>query len=609
MNLKEVVFIIFRHVNRKVICLILLCLSCSVHTLNAQMSIINGVILEVSKAFIFTVSIMLIIISFLTVYFLFFKKPDKKNNSTTIEPKLVFQGKQIMQENLEIKDFYRALMQSIKDGIVYYDKQKKLRYANPAFFAITGLNKESLTIIDDFKAKLHPEHNDYFAKRSEALLKDGFYERNIVIKGCNNDYITLSTHSVVVKTESGDEIGSLTVYNDITSMSRDMEEMLKANIECEAENKLKAGFLAVISHEIRTPLNGVVGFANLLLEENLSKEDRRNYVEHINYNSEKLLQIISDIIDLSKLSSSQIEITYEESSLSEIVKAVENDAKIVIKRTDKPIILNVRNNFGAVNDMIFTDRIWLRRVLNHLLDNAIKFTLNGSIDFIYSLEKGMIYFTVKDTGIGINKENLDRIFDEFKQEFAGHHRPFAGLGVGLTLAKEVVGKMGGKITVKSEKEIGSEFTFYIPYRPAGEKSRSTMKVVKNDSPKATFWRNKKCLVVDDNKDVLFYLKRVLVDTGITVLTANSGIEAIEFVKTDPAIDIVLLDIQMPEMNGIEVTKKIKKIRSNLPIIAQTAFAFDDDLAQILETGCDACLIKPIRRDHLITIMSGFIKPN
>ena len=602
MNFKKTLHVILGHADSKIIYLIFVCLLCFAHTVQAQVPMINGVTLGISKTFVITMSISLIIIGMLIMYLLFrFKKSNIKSEFAS-------RNGQITQENYEINDFYRALMQSAKDGIVYYDKFKNFKYANPAFFSITGLNKESLSPIDDFKEKLHPKDDDFFVKRNEGLQKDGIYECDITIKGCNDDYIKLSTRSVAVNAESGEEIGSLTVYSDITSISRKMEAMLKTNVESEAENKLKAGFLAVISHEIRTPLNGVVGFANLLLEENLSKEDKQEYVEHINYNSEKLLQIISDIIDLSRLSSSQMEIIYEEASLSEIVNFVEDDAKTIIKRVDKPIILNVRSNFGAANDLILTDKVWLRRVLNHLLDNAIKFTLSGSIDFIYSLEKDMIRFKVKDTGIGINKENLERIFEEFKQEFVGHHRPFEGLGVGLTLAKEVIGKMGGKITVKSEKEIGSEFTFYIPYRPAGEKSRSTMSVVKNDL-KAIRWDNKKCLVVDDSKDILLYLKRVLVDTGITVITALSGIEAVKFVKADPTIDIVLLDIQMPEMNGIEATKEMKKLRNNLPIIAQTAFAFDDDIDLILDAGCDAYLIKPIRRDHLIMAMSGFIKPN
>jgi CheY-like chemotaxis protein len=197
----------------------------------------------------------------------------------------------------------------------------------------------------------------------------------------------------------------------------------------------------------------------------------------------------------------------------------------------------------------------------------------------------------------------------FRQEIDGHHRPFEGLGIGLTLAKEAVERMGGQIFVQSEKGIGSEFSFSIPYRPAGS-TKTKLKSLSDDSILAPInWSSRKCLLVDDNKDVLIYLSRILLDTGISILTARSGSEAIEIIKTTPDIDVVLLDMQMPEMNGIEATKEIRKIRKNLPIIAQTAFIFEDDKDIILEAGCDACLIKPIRKDHLLTVLTNFVKPS
>jgi CheY-like chemotaxis protein len=243
------------------------------------------------------------------------------------------------------------------------------------------------------------------------------------------------------------------------------------------------------------------------------------------------------------------------------------------------------------------------------MDNAVKFTLDGSIEFSYMRENDNVVFKIKDSGIGINKENLGRIFEQFRQEVDGHHRPFEGLGIGLTLAKEVVERMGGEIFVESEKGIGSEFSFSIPYRPAGRTKTKVQVFESGQVLKPVDWSSKKCLLVDDNKDVLIYLNRILLDTGVAILTARSGFEAIELVRSTPDIDVVLLDMQMPEMNGIEATREIRKIRKNLPIIAQTAFIFEDDKDIILEAGCDACLIKPIRKEHLLTVMSSFVKSN
>jgi len=522
---------------------------------------------------------------------------------------LAFQKEAITREFSHTEMFYRMLVQSADDGISFYDRDWKLKYANAAFYSMVGLDKEQYEALAANEL-VHPEDLDYMKNRTNALNSKGFYETELRLRHKDGHYVNLSTRSVTVKNEKGEPIGALTISRDITALKKVHEDLVKANIEAEASNRLKSSFLANISHEIRTPLNSVVGFANLLLANDISNDAKEEYIEHINHNSEKLLQIIGDIIDLSRLESSQIEITYEEASVNSIINEIVEEARKIVKRNEKSIIINVMNLLEDNSDLIFTDRIWLKRVLNHLMDNAVKFTLEGSIRLSYAKEEENLVFRVKDTGIGINKENLDHIFEEFRQEIDGHHRPFEGLGVGLTLAKEVIERMGGKIFVQSEKGVGSEFSFSIPYRPAGGSARIRSQIISSE-PKSTVvnWKNRKCLLVDDNKDILLYLNRVLLDTGIKILTARSGIEAIEKIKNTPDIDVILLDMQMPEMNGIEATKEIRKIRKDIPIIAQTAFIFEDDKDIILEAGCDACLIKPIRKDHLLTVMSSFLNSN
>jgi len=523
---------------------------------------------------------------------------------------LAAQKETITREYSNSEMFYRMLVQSADDGISFYDRDWNLKFANKAFYSMIGLDRDQYSSYSS-EDLIHHEDLGYEKNRNEALKSKGFFEAELRLKHKDGNYINLSTRSVTVKNETGEMIGSLTISRDITTLKKAHEDLVKANIEAEASNRLKSSFLANISHEIRTPLNSVVGFANLLLANDITNEVKEEYIEHINHNSEKLLQIIGDIIDLSRLESSQIEITYEEASVNSIVNEIVEDARKIVKRNEKSIIINVKNLLEDNSDLIFTDRVWLKRVLNHLMDNAVKFTLEGSVRLTYAKENENLIFRIRDTGIGINKENLDHIFEEFRQEIDGHHRPFEGLGVGLTLAKEVVERMGGRIFVQSEKGVGSEFSFSIPYRPAGGSTRIKSKLTtSNDQTNLPLnWSKKKCLLVDDNKDVLLYLNRVLLDTGINILTARSGIEAIEIVKSIPDIDVVLLDMQMPEMNGIEATKEIRKIRRDIPIIAQTAFIFEDDKDIILEAGCDACLIKPIRKDHLLTVMSSFIKSN
>lgn len=533
----------------------------------------------------------------------------KKINAGLQETKLELENQKdlITREYSETEKFYSILLESADDGISFYDRDWNLKYANKAFYSVIGLDSASYMKADP-RALYHPDDSGYDTRKVAAMTTKGFYDRDVRIKHSDGHYVSLSTKSVVVKDNNGEVIGSLTISRDITSIRNVHEELIRANREAENSNRLKSSFLANISHEIRTPLNSVVGFSNLLLSNDLTNEVKAEYIEHINHNSEKLLQIIGDIIDLSRLESSQIEITYEEASLNGIITEIAEEARKIIRRNEKTIVLEVNNQFEDSVDLIFTDKIWLKRVLSHLMDNAIKFTLDGSITLSYGKENDHLVFRIRDTGIGINKENLDHIFEEFRQEIDGHHRPFEGLGVGLTLAKEVVERMGGKIYVQSEKGVGSEFSFSIPYRPAGASVKLKPKTHSNDFPEVLYnWSSRKCLIVDDNKDVLLYLNRVLADTGIGIYSARSGAEALEILTRTPDMDVVLLDMQMPGMNGIETTREIRQIRNDIPIIAQTAFIFEDDKDIILEAGCDACLIKPIRKDHLLTVMSSFLK--
>ena len=526
-----------------------------------------------------------------------------KESLEKLNRELQTQRDKVARELADTDKLHGILIESADDGISFYDDEWNLVFANSAFYTVLGFSRDEY----DHKSSenfIHPDDLDFTAKRKEALEEKGVFNSELRLRHRNGHYITLGTRTVQIKNSDGEVIGSVTISRDISSFKRIHEEIIRARDEAEASNRLKTSFMANISHEIRTPLNSVVGFANLLLADNLTNETREEYVDHINYNSEKLLQIIGDIIDLSRLESSQMEISYEEASVAEIVKEVSDDASLLIKRQEKPIILSVRNHFEEISDIIFTDRIWLKRVLSHLMDNAVKFTLEGTVELSYGLEESMIYFRIKDTGIGIKKENLDSIFEEFRQEIDGHHRPFEGLGVGLTLVREVVERMGGKVTVDSEKGFGSEFGIMLPYRPAG--TLRTKARPEFDMNRPRDWSNKRCLLVDDNRDVLTYLKRILLDTGIEVITARSGPAAIEIVRKDDSIDLVLLDMQMPEMHGIEVTRELKKIRNTLPIIAQTAFVFEDDKDIILQAGCDACIVKPIRKEQLISVIGGFI---
>jgi len=512
----------------------------------------------------------------------------------------------IARELADSEKLYAILIESASDGISFYDSNDKIILANTAFYSLLDMTREEYNAADP-EEFLHPDSKSYMSMKASALKESGSYLTEIRLRHKSGHYIVLSSRTVEIRNDKGEVIGSLSISRDITDLKKTQQELIDAKEMAEASNRLKTSFLANISHEIRTPLNSVVGFSNLLMMSGISDEQRSEYIEHINSNSEKLLQIIGDIIDLARLENSQLELSNEEASVNDIVLEIVTETRTAIKSYEKPIRLIVNNGLGDISDLVITDRMWLKRVLRHLLDNAVKFTLEGEVELSYSLMDNDLLFKVRDTGIGINEENLERIFEQFNQEVSGHHRPFEGLGLGLSLAKQVLDRLGGHIYVSSVKGNGSVFSFTIPYRPVNESYARELIDARVLVPAG--WSNIRCLVVDDNKDVLLYLTRILLDTGIQTVTAGSGKEALEQLRNDSAINMILLDMQMPEMTGVETAIEIRKIRSSIPIIAQTAFVFDDDKNEVIKAGCDACLAKPIRRDNLITVMSAFTSNN
>lgn len=259
------------------------------------------------------------------------------NDLRKINDELAIQKDAIAREHTESDKFFKMLIQSADDGISFYNRKWELEYANKAFYSMVGMDQDSYHAASIDKI-IHPEDRDYESRRLKGLEENGFFESELRLRHRDGHYINLSTRSIAVKDDKGEVLGALTISRDITKLRLIHEDLIKANKEAEASSRLKSSFLANISHEIRTPLNSVVGFSNLLLSNELTQEVKEEYIEHINYNSEKLLQIIGDIIDLSRLESSQIEITYEEASVSEIVgEIIEEARQLIISMASKPV--------------------------------------------------------------------------------------------------------------------------------------------------------------------------------------------------------------------------------------------------------------------------------
>lgn len=517
--------------------------------------------------------------------------------------------KEIERDHSNSEKLYEMMLSSAEDGIAFYNAKWEIKFGNTAFYGLIGLTSDEYQKIKPDQRDnilLHPDDIGYSETRVKALKKSGIFESELRLKNKDSSYIFLLSKSVQINDDAGEILGYLVISRDITSIKETQNELLIAKEKAEESNRLKSAFLANISHEIRTPLNSIVGFANLLNDIDADDEAREEYVGYLNQNTERLLLIISDIIDLSRLENSEIEIHYNPVRINNLLDFAESYAKELIAKSGKEIELHIKRGLKEGRDAVYADEVWLKRVFRHIVDNAVKFTRSGSIEIKSAMAGTSMMFTVKDTGIGISKDHLQTIFEQFRQESDGHHRPFEGLGVGLTLTKQVIEEMDGYLWVESEKGVGAEFFFTIPYRPVESPAAETGKIDKLKIPKEYNWKNKKILIADDNHDILKYLNRILSDTGVTVIQARSGEEALSLVKDNDDIDLILLDMQMEEMNGLEATKEIRKIRKTIPIVAQTAFLFEEEQDFVLEAGCDACLIKPVRKEQLYSVVSNLL---
>ncbi|MGC9472180.1 MAG: ATP-binding protein [Bacteroidales bacterium] len=369
-------------------------------------------------------------------------------------------------------------------------------------------------------------------------------------------------------------------------------------------DRLKSAFLANMSHEIRTPMNSILGFSQLLAEP-VTEEEKTQYVRIINDNSIYLLQLIEDIIDISKIEAEQIEIFPVELKLQELFEEIKLVfLQSLIKNEKSHIALEYK--IPSPHLRVHADKIRLKQVLSNLLTNAVKFTDNGRIEFGCHIREKELEFYTCDSGIGISPRHQKEIFERFfKVEDKHPDRIYRGTGIGLAISKNLVELMGGKMWVESEPGKGSCFRFTLPYEPVEEPERPDRSVQRMAGE--FHWNGHTILIAEDEESNYLYLHEVLKKTGISILRATHGQEAVDTVSDHPEIDLVLMDIKMPGIDGYQATRKVKALRKDLPVIAQTAYAMEGDAARSLEAGCDDYLPKPIKPDVLLQKMAEYLE--
>jgi signal transduction histidine kinase/CheY-like chemotaxis protein len=389
---------------------------------------------------------------------------------------------------------------------------------------------------------------------------------------------------------------------DITAEKRSLKVAESAALEAENANNNKTAFLANMSHEIRSPLNGIIGFSELLADKSLTDGERERYLNIIQNNGNALITLLSDLIDISKLESGKLEITnrkFVPSRLMEDLKYQFGSSSNGKSETVKTIF-SLTTNFR--NQEIESDANRLRQILVNLITNAIKFTAKGRIEIGADFMGDEMLFWVKDTGIGIPYENQQAIFERFRQVNSTNPAPVLGFGLGLAISKALVGMLGGRLWVESEPDKGSLFVFTIKTNIVSNIMETNQM---NNSSYPFDFREHTILIAEDIDFSFLYLEAVLRRTGVKILWAQNGKEAIEHVKTNLDIDLILMDMHMPVMNGYDAADAVSRLRPGLPIIAQTAFVLSEDVKKCYASGCSGYLAKPIRKEQLLNTLTEY----
>ncbi len=515
--------------------------------------------------------------------------------------------KKINTALIENEEMLRSIFDASPYSILVMDSDSTILDCNNAtlemFHArnkrdIVEQNIEVLFPPDEFikaQEEFRKAFNNEVVKKSQYILtkKDGSTFNADISGGMITD-------------SSGSSKAYVIIITDITERLNFIESLKQAKLEAEESDRLKTAFLANMSHEIRTPMNSIVGFSNLLTEPEIQQSKKEEYLNHILRSSNSLINLIDDIIDISKIEAGQLNVNLSGYKVNDLV----NDVYYTFKDSNKNPDLTYQLDIPPDSDYIKvkTDPLRVRQILTNLVGNATKFTEKGSIEIGYRIKdhnlKQSIEFYVKDTGIGIPEDKLDVIFDRFRQIDDSRTRRFGGTGLGLAISKRLVELLGGSLRVESVVDQGSVFYFCLPYEP---QKRETVKDTVPFSGSGYNWTGKTILIAEDENSNFEVLKAALNRTNIKILRAFNGEEAVAIVNKDKTINLVLMDIRMPKLNGYDATKQIKSFKPDLPVVSITAYAMSEDESKSLNAGCDLYISKPIRPTKLLSLLNDFLE--
>jgi len=516
----------------------------------------------------------------------------------------------------ETRALYASLVEHMPAGVFRKTRDGRFDYVNARFCALKGLTENEILgkrpdELSDYENAKDLAGTDSQPPRQKTLGVSGLEHHDWIL--CNGKPVEVEEvypqndgsleYFQVVKTPifdmDGQVVGTQGMQFDITLQKKLQSELMVAMEKAEESDRLKTAFLHNISHEIRTPMNAIVGFSDFLRDIDLAPEKRTHYVDVIIQSSNQLLSIIDDIVRIATIEAGQEKLNEENVQINTLCRLVYD--QFAEKANTAGFDFQMKLGLPDAETGILSDKTKIQEILSNLLVNALKFTNQGHIYFGYTLKETELEFYVEDTGVGIPEEMKDEIFKRFRQVDSALDRQFGGSGLGLSICKAYIELLGGRIWVSSQPGMGSTFYFTLPYRKAlvTEIPVSSMK----DPLQRSQDKNFTILIAEDEDFNFILLGEILSPHHVVILRAINGAEAVDLAKTKEDIDLILMDLKMPVMDGYEATKQIKGIRPGLPIIALTAYSQDSDRGKALYCGCSDFISKPFDRSVLIEKIS------
>ena len=506
----------------------------------------------------------------------------------------------------EYTKLHQAILQS-PISVIITNTEGYIEFFNPAFCKITGYNDQEIIGKKTNILKSGFQPDSFYEKLWKTISAGNEWQGEFKNRKKTGEFFWELASISPIRNSFGTITHYVKIAENITYLKKIERDLKKAKQDAEIANNYKNHFLANMSHEIRTPINTIIGFSELMKNESLSPQKRNKYSDIIEENSQALLRLIDDIIDVSKIEANELKIKKEACALGELFNELEMTYNNFLKRKqNRNLKLVFQLPEEAHHDVIFTDPYRLKQILNNLYINALKYTETGQIEIGYNIvNDNKLRFFVSDTGIGIPNDRIKNIFKRFNYTDEATNTGVAS-GLGLSICKDLALLLGGDINVKSIEGEGSVFFLTLPYDKikipmvkSAVQAPAAPKQGKYDFSKYTI------MVAEDTPYNYEYLKSILQKTGANIIWAKDGIDVLTIFNTTK-IDLILMDIQLPEISGYEATTQIRLKDLNIPIIAQTAYAMAEDKQRCYDSGCNEVLVKPIRMDDVLTTVAKYL---